>query len=129
MWAVNANLPLAQVRALADLYDVSMARTSFTLVMLGIAAVMALLLGIFGVYGVISYAVSQRRREIGIRMAFGAQRRAILALFVRRGLMVTSAGVALGLAGATSFADQCGAFEVGSDRALAAAHQPKHTLP
>jgi predicted permease len=103
VWAVNANLPLAQVRSLADLYDTSMARTSFTLVMLGLAAVMALLLGVFGIYGVIAYAVSQRRREIGIRMALGAQRRAILELFVRRGLIVTSAGVALGLAGAAGF--------------------------
>jgi ABC-type antimicrobial peptide transport system permease subunit len=64
---------------------------------------MALLLGVFGIYGVISYAVAQRRREIGIRMALGAESRAILALFVRRGLIVTSAGVALGLAGAAGF--------------------------
>jgi predicted permease len=103
VWSVNANLPLAQVRSLGDLYDQSIARTSFTLVMLGIAAVMALLLGVFGIYGVISYAVSQRRREIGIRMALGAQGRDILAFFVRRGLIVTGAGVALGVAGAAGF--------------------------
>ena len=64
---------------------------------------MALLLGMFGIYGVISYAVAQRRREIGIRMALGAQGRQILALFIRRGLIVTGAGVALGLAGAFAF--------------------------
>jgi len=92
------------VRPLGDLYDESMAPTSFTLVMLGIAAVMALLLGVFGIYGVISYAVSQRRREIGIRLALGAQRRGIVALFVRPGLIVTGAGTALGLAGAAGFA-------------------------
>jgi hypothetical protein len=103
VWAVTANLPLAQVRSMGELYGQSMARTSFTLVMLGIAAVMALLLGVFGIYGVISYAVSQRRREIGIRMALGAQRREILGLFVRRGLIVTGAGVALGLGGAAGF--------------------------
>jgi predicted permease len=103
VWAVNANLPLAQLRSLGDLYEQSMARSSFTLVLLGIAATMALLLGVFGIYGVISYAVAQRRREIGIRMALGAQGRQILALFVRRGLMVTGAGVALGLAGAFAF--------------------------
>ncbi len=103
VWSVNANLPLAQVRFLADLYDQSMARTSFTLVMLGIAAVMALLLCLFGLYGVISYAVSLRRREIGIRMTLGAQGHEILALFVRRGLMVTSVGIALGLAAAAGF--------------------------
>jgi len=101
--SVNANLPLAQVRWLGDLYDLSMARTSFALVMLGIAAMMALVMGIFGTYGVIWYAVSQRRREIGIRMALGAQRREILALFVRRGLIVTGVGIALGLAGAATF--------------------------
>jgi predicted permease len=103
VWAVNANLPLAQLRSLGDLYEQSMARTSFTLVLLGIAATIALLLGMFGIYGVISYAVAQRRREIGIRMALGAQGRQILALFIRRGLMVTGAGVALGLAGAFAF--------------------------
>lgn len=104
VWSVNANLPLAQVRSLGDLYDQSMARTSFTLVMLGIAAVMALLLGIFGIYGVISYAVSQRLREIGIRMTLGAQAREILGLFVRRGLIVIGVGMALGLAAAAAFA-------------------------
>lgn len=103
VWAANPNLPVAQVRSLGELYTRSMARTSFTLVMLTLAAVMAMLLGVYGIYGVIAYAVSQRRREIGIRIALGAQRRAILALFVRRGVLVTSAGVALGLAGAVGF--------------------------
>ena len=101
--SVHTNLPLAQVRTLGEVYDQSMARTSFTLVMLTIAGTMALLLGIFGLYGVLSYTVTRRRREIGIRLALGAQSREILALFVRRGLIVTGAGVALGLAGAAGF--------------------------
>jgi ABC-type antimicrobial peptide transport system permease subunit len=74
-----------------------MARTSFTLVMLGAAGGMALLLGIVGIYGVISYSVLQRTREIGIRMALGAERRAITAMFVRDGLLLTGIGAACGL--------------------------------
>ena len=97
---VNANLPLAQVRTLDEVYGQSMARTSFTLVMLAIAGAMALLLGVSGLYGVIAYAVSQRRREIGIRLALGAQAREIRGLFVRRALILVGVGVAIGLGGA-----------------------------
>jgi hypothetical protein len=88
VWSVNPNLPLALVRTMQDVYDQSMARTSFTLVMLAIAGSMALVLGIIGIYGVISYAVSQRTREIGIRMALGAQHRSLQRMFVRDGLGV-----------------------------------------
>jgi predicted permease len=101
--SVNANLPLAQVRTLGEVYDQSIARTSFTLVMLAIAGAIALLLGVSGLSGVISYAVSQRRREIGIRMALGAQPREIRSLFVRRGLVVVGLGVAIGLGAAAGF--------------------------
>jgi predicted permease len=104
VWSINPNLPLAQVRTLDLLLEQSMARTSFTLVMLAIAGGMALLLGIVGLYGVISYAVSRRRREIGIRMALGAQTTDIRGLFMRRGLMLTGIGVAVGLAAAAGFA-------------------------
>ena len=97
---MNPNLPLASVRTLEEIYDASMARTSFTLVMLAIAGGMALLLGVAGIYGVISYAVSQRRREIGIRIALGAPAAAITGLFVRHGVMLAGIGVAIGLAAA-----------------------------
>jgi predicted permease len=100
VWAVNPTLPLAQMSTLDDVYRQSMARTSFTLVMLAIAGTMALLLGVAGLYGVVSYAVSQRRREIGIRLALGARPAEIRGLFVRRGLVLGSVGVALGLVSA-----------------------------
>jgi len=97
VWSVNPNLPLAGVRTLEEVVHASMARTSFTLVMLMIAGAMALLLGIAGIYGVISYSVSQRTREIGIRMALGAQRLEITRMFVRYGLGLAAIGIACGL--------------------------------
>jgi predicted permease len=100
VWSVNPNVPLASVRTLQEIYDQSLARTSFTLVMLAIAGAMALVLGLAGIYGVISYAVSQRRREIGIRIALGAQPGAVTRLFVGHGMLLAGIGVALGLAGA-----------------------------
>ena len=100
VWAVDANLPPSQVRTLEYFYKNSMARTSFTLLMLAVAGVMALLLGVVGIYGVISYSVSQRTREIGIRMALGAQRGEVTGIFVRHGLLLTAIGVVCGLAAA-----------------------------
>jgi predicted permease len=100
VWSVDADVPLADVSTLGTLYTKSMARTSFTLVMLCVAGSMALLLGVVGIYGVISYAVSQRTREIGIRMALGAQRDTLTAMFVRQGLRLTLIGAACGLVAA-----------------------------
>jgi predicted permease len=100
VWSVDSDLPLADPTTLGELYTKSMARTSFTLVMLCVAGSMALLLGIVGIYGVISYSVSQRTREIGIRMALGAQRQKLTAMFVRQGLWLTAIGVAIGLTSA-----------------------------
>jgi hypothetical protein len=97
VWSINPNLPLARVRTLQDIYDESLARTSFTLVMLGIAGAMALLLGVAGIYGVISYSVSQRRREIGIRLALGAQARTVTRMFVTHGITLAAVGVTIGL--------------------------------
>jgi predicted permease len=96
--SANASLPLASVRTMQDVYSQSLARTSFTLVMLAIAGAMALLLGLVGIYGVIAYAVSQRRREIGIRLALGAQQQELRAMFVRQALLLSGAGIAIGLA-------------------------------
>jgi ABC-type antimicrobial peptide transport system permease subunit len=100
VWSVNSNLPLASVRTMWDVYDKSMAQASFTLVMLGIAATMALALGIIGIYGVMSYTVSQRQREIGVRLALGAQRGKIMKMILRQGLGLAVTGAAVGLAGA-----------------------------
>jgi predicted permease len=100
VWSVNPNLPVFLVRTLGDIYDQSMQRTSFTLVMLGVAGGMALVLGIVGIYGVISYAVSQRTREIGIRMALGAENGALKRMFVRHGLILAAIGVSIGLGAA-----------------------------
>jgi putative ABC transport system permease protein len=98
VWSVNPNLPLAQVLTLREVYDKSLARTSFTLVMLAVAGGMALLIGLIGIYGVMSYSVSQRTREIGIRMALGAQRESLTRLFVRHGLALAAIGILCGLA-------------------------------
>lgn len=97
VWSVNPDLPLANVRTVQEIYDRSMARTSFTLVMLGIAAAMALLLGVVGIYGVISYSISQRTREIGIRIALGASQGTVKGMFVRHGLLLAGVGVACGV--------------------------------
>jgi predicted permease len=96
--AVNPGLPLAKVRTLNDVYKRSMARTSFALVLLGIAGAMALALAIVGVYGVLAYAVGQRRREVGIRLALGAEPRALKWLFVRKGLILNCVGAIIGVA-------------------------------
>jgi predicted permease len=98
VWAVNPNLPLASVRTMQDVYGKSLARTSFTLVMLGISGAMALALGIIGIYGVMSYTVSQRKREIGIRLALGAQGGDVLQMVLRQGTKLVLVGVAAGIA-------------------------------
>ncbi len=100
VWSINPNLPLARVRTLKQLYDESMAQTSFTLVILGIAAAVTLLLGVVGIYGVIAYVVAQRRREVGIRMALGARAPDVQRMFVIRGMLVTGIGLAIGVGAA-----------------------------
>ncbi len=100
VWSVNANVPLANVRTLAELRSRSMAQTSFALTMVGVAAGIALLLGVVGIYGVVAYIAAQRTREVGIRMALGAQPAQVSALFLRQGLLLSGAGVLIGIGAA-----------------------------
>jgi predicted permease len=100
VWSVNSNLPVASIYTMQEIYSQSMARTSFTLAMLAIAGTMALALSIIGIYGVISYAVSQRTREIGIRLALGVQKSELSWMFVRSALAMTVAGVVIGMCAA-----------------------------
>jgi predicted permease len=102
VWSINPNLPLANVRTLRTVYAASLARTSFALVMLALAGAMAMLLGLVGIYGVISYSVSQRTREIGIRMALGSPQKDVARLFLWHGLRLSAIGVACGLAAAAA---------------------------
>ena len=100
VWSVNGNLPLGSVQTLGRAYDRSMARTSLTLVLLAITGAMALALGLVGIYGVLSYVLTQRTREIGIRMALGAQAVHVRRMLLGQVLSLVGVGVALGLGGA-----------------------------
>jgi hypothetical protein len=100
VWSVNGDVPIALERTMQDLYAGSLARTSFALVMLAIAGSMALALSIIGIYGVIAYVVSQWAREIGIRIALGAERRQVRTMFLQHGLALSAVGLAIGLVAA-----------------------------
>jgi predicted permease len=102
VWAVNGSLPVTEIRTMKQIYDKSMARTGFTLTLLAISGGMALLLAVVGIYAVISYTVAQRTREIGIRMALGAQQGELKRLFVGRGLLWSGIGAAAGLIAAAT---------------------------
>jgi putative ABC transport system permease protein len=97
VWSVNPNLPLDAVQTLDDIQASSMAQTSFAMVMLAIAASVALLLGVVGIYAVVAYVVSQRTREIGIRMALGARTIDVRTMFLRQALWLTGSGIAIGI--------------------------------
>ncbi len=97
VWSVDAALPVAEMSTEQMLVARSLATMSFTLVMLSIAAGMALLLGLVGIYGVIAYSVTQRRREIGVRVAIGASPMQVINLFLRSGVLLTALGVGIGV--------------------------------
>ncbi|HEX6464839.1 MAG TPA: ABC transporter permease, partial [Vicinamibacterales bacterium] len=99
---VNAGLPLAQIRSLQEILDGASAQMAFTMLLLTIAAIVALLLGIVGIYGVTSYVVTERTREIGIRLALGAEPHAVARMILRQGGFVAFVGAAVGLGAALS---------------------------
>jgi predicted permease len=113
VWSVNPNLPLANVQTLEEIEAGSMAQTSFAMVMLAIAASVALLLGVVGIYAVIAYIATQRTREIGIRIALGAQTRDVRRLLLRHGLALTTTGIALGIAASFALTRVLAAFLFG----------------
>jgi ABC-type antimicrobial peptide transport system permease subunit len=96
VWSVNPSVPLAAVQTLDEIQASSMAQTSFVMVMLAISAAMALLLGVVGIYGVVAYLAARRTREIGIRLALGAQTSDVRRLILRHGLSLTGVGILLG---------------------------------
>jgi putative ABC transport system permease protein len=98
--SVDPDLPLGNVSTMEDLIDNSFKPQRFNAFLMGLFAVLALLLAVVGLYGVLSYMVVQRRHEIGVRLALGAQSRSVVILFLKQGLRLTLLGMAIGLAGA-----------------------------
>jgi predicted permease len=97
VWAVDKDQPVSNIRSMDDIVSAAMARQRFSTLLLGIFATLALVLAAVGIYGVMSYSVAQRTREIGIRLALGAQRGDVLRMTMGQGLKLVSMGVGIGL--------------------------------
>ncbi|HEY0431805.1 MAG TPA: FtsX-like permease family protein, partial [Pyrinomonadaceae bacterium] len=100
IWASDKNLAIPQVKTMDELMASSITQQRFTFWLLGCFAALALILAAIGTYGVMSYAVTQRTHEIGIRLALGARHTNVLGMVIKSGMRLALAGAALGLAGA-----------------------------
>ena len=100
VWSADAEMPLVALATGEEIVADSIVQLSFTMITLGIAAVMALILGAVGLFGVLSYSVTQRRQEIAVHMAMGAEQRQVMRMIVGDGAKITAGGIVLGLAGA-----------------------------
>ncbi|HEY9283638.1 MAG TPA: ABC transporter permease [Pyrinomonadaceae bacterium] len=100
VWGIDKDQPVSDVRTMEEILSESIARQRFSMLLLGIFAGVAMLLGAVGIYGVVSYSVTQRAHEIGVRMALGARRGSVLRLIIGQGLKLVLIGVAVGIAAA-----------------------------